>query len=589
MNLRSRSVKTPTRVLAAVLIWLGHGSAEAQQPEAQQSEGLGARMYERYAVATDSAQASEAAREVLSAGGSAADGAAAAMLALGVTSPGSSGLGGGGFLLYWDAEAKKATFLDFRERAPGAASPSMFVEAPDHVAEGPLARPSQIGGLASGVPGEPAGIDEMLRRFGRIDRNLVVAPALRLAAEGMEVTPYVARMSQHFADQMRQDPVMARWFEADSGGLRAGQTLRQPELARTLQAFADGGAAAVYTGAIAEAIAASNRRAGGLFTLEDLASYRTAEREPLTGDYLGFRFVTAPPPSAGGFTMLQSLALLELWVPVAARRAGPRFLHALAESWKGPYLDRARYFGDPDHVRVPLAAMGASDRLDQRAQAYHPSLSMPASRFDVPLHPEDPSVAVPDGGGTSHLCVVDADGNVASVTTTINLPFGARYTAAGMVMNDEMDDFARAVGAANAFGLRGGAPNLPAPGKRPVSSMSPTIVFDARGPVLCVGAAGGSRIITATEQVALNLLVLGMEPGEAIAAGRVHHQGDPNRLRVEEFAPLSDAWSADLEARGHALQEVHHNAVVQLIYIDRERGRLIAASDPRKGGAPAGD
>jgi gamma-glutamyltranspeptidase/glutathione hydrolase len=196
----------------------------------------------------------------------------------------------------------------------------------------------------------------------------------------------------------------------------------------------------------------------------------------------------------------------------------------------------------------------------------------------------------PEDHGTSHLCVVDAEGNVAAVTTTINLPFGARYTAAGIVMNDEMDDFARAVGEANAFGLVGGAPNLPGPGKRPVSTMSPTIVFDDAGPVLCIGAAGGSRIVTSTEQVALSVLVRGRSLADAMAAPRVHHQASPNALRVEREAPLAEATRERLRARGHVIDETDHIAIVQAIHVVRgDDAHLDAASDPRKGGAPAGE
>ncbi len=288
--------------------------------------------------------------------------------------------------------------------------------------------------------------------------------------------------------------------------------------------------------------------------------------------------------------MLQSLAILERiparWRPVASGPPNAAFLHALAESWKGPFLDRQRYFGDPDHVDLPLARMMADERVEARARAFHPSLAMPPEDFELPLRPDE-GVVQSDNAGTSHLCVVDAQGNVAAVTTTVNLPFGARYTAAGIVMNDEMDDFARAVGEANAFGLVGGAANLPGPGKRPVSTMSPTIVFRDGRPQLCLGAAGGSRIVTATQQVALHQLLFRMPPDRALAHPRIHHQARPNQLRTEEVAELNPALLRALVARGHVHEPIHNVANVQLIRILRD-GTLVAASDPRKGGRPAG-
>ena len=546
--------------------------------------------FQRYAVAADHALASQAGAELLAAGGNAADAAAATMLALGVVSPGSSGLGGGGFAVYYDASEGSVTFLDFRERAPAAATPDMYRGQESQ--DGPASNPSQLGGLATGVPGEPAGIDELIRRFGSKPRSEIVEPAARYAERGFEITEYIARMTDRFATHMKRDPVMASWFEGDAAALRAGQTVRMPELARTLRTFGSQGSAPFYRGAIARQIVAANRRNGGVMTMADLRDYRVVEREPLELRRMGHRWVTAPPPSAGGYTMLASLGLLDRWVPRERRsEAGAELMHAFAESWKGPFWDRSSYFGDPDHVDVPVDRLLDDERIARRATAFRPTLAVPVEWYAMPLAREDQAARQPDNAGTSHLCVVDAEGNVASITTTINLPFGARYTAAGMVMNDEMDDFASEIGEQNAFGLPGGAPNLPGPGKRPVSTMTPTIVFDEGGrPVLCVGAAGGSRIVTATQQVAWHTLVRGLDPREALAHPRVHHQGVPNTLRVETEQPLAPAIVAQLRARGHVIEEVSHSAIVQLIRIRYDGGpRLTAASDPRKGGLPAGE
>ncbi|MEO0325248.1 MAG: gamma-glutamyltransferase, partial [Myxococcota bacterium] len=374
--------------------------------------------YGEWAVAADQTLASQAGAEILAAGGNAADAAAATMLALGVVNPASSGMGGGGFLLYYEASSGELTFLDFRERAPGAATPDMFEDAAPPV-EGPANRASQVGGLASGVLGEPAGVAEMVRRFGSLPLGRIVAPAVRYADEGVPVSAPVSRMSGYFAAQMKRDAVMSGWFAEGAEALAPGQRLVQPELARTLRAFGRGGARAIYRGRIAREIVRANRAAGGLFTLADLAAYEVKERAPLEGTHFGYRWVTAPPPSAGGFTMLQSLAILEQiperFRPVdAGARPGPDFLHALAESWKGPFLDRQRYFGDPDHVELYLDRMMAGERIAARAGAFHPTLAMPAADYDRPLFPNEDAVHQSDNAGTSHLCVVDGEGNLAA-------------------------------------------------------------------------------------------------------------------------------------------------------------------------------
>lgn len=566
--------------------------------------------YSRFAVASDHPEASAAGLEVLERGGSSADAAAATMLALGVVNPASSGLGGGAFILHYRAEDQSLTFIDAREQAPAASEPDMFVQREAELRdrgetfESPLSLPSQLGGLASGVPGEAAGIAELLARFGQVPRPDVVAPAIRLAEEGSTVSEKLAQASEYFVERLRRDPVMQTWLESNPNGLTAGSRLRQPELARTLRAFADQGAPAIYQGDIAETIARINQAQGGIMTTEDLAGYRITEREPLQGEFFGYRWVTAPPPSAGGFTMLQSLALLETWRSEDATALSPGWLHALAESWKGPYLDRARYFGDPDHVTLPLDALMGADRVEARRRLFDASQATAAERFSLPLPDTAPQIQS-EGGGTSHLCVADSQGNVTAVTTTINLPFGAGYTAAGIVMNDEMDDFARGVGLDNAFGLPGAATNLPGPGRRPVSTMSPTIIFDEHGPVLCLGASGGSRIVTAIQQVALNHLVFEMSLDQAVAAPRVHHQGLPDTLRTEEIAPMDPAVIEALVSRGHSHELISNVAVVQAISIaspsareehlsanalsgGSEEPRLVAVSDPRKGGQPAG-
>lgn len=540
-----------------------------------------AAVFGRDAVAADHAEASRAGAEILAAGGNAADAAAATMLALGVVNPASSGLGGGGFALYYCAKDRSLTFLDFRERAPRAASREMF-EVEGERPEGPASSASQLGGLAAGVPGEPAGIETLVRRFGKLSLSEVVAPALRLAERGFEVSKALGAMGKAFAVQLQKDPVMSAW------NLEPGTNLRRPALARVLRAFAERGASVIYGGVIGKEIADSVRAQGGIMTLDDLRAYRVRTRKPLETNAFGYRWVTAPPPSAGGFTMIQSLSILERAIGSKPSYGAP-LLHAMAESWKGPFLDRQRYFGDPDQVILPLEAMMGESRTAARAELADDGKAHPSVDYDLPIERQRTDLTAPDNAGTSHLCVVDEAGNVASVTTTVNLPFGARFTAGGIVMNDEMDDFASGIGKANAFGLVGGARNLPGPWKRPVSTMSPTIVLEDGKPALCVGASGGSRIVTATQQVAMNVLLHGMSAGDAVAAPRIHHQGVPESLRVEEVAPLAPALQEALAGLGHGIEPIHNVANVQLIHINRENGRrLEAASDPRKGGRPAG-
>ncbi|MFW2389930.1 MAG: gamma-glutamyltransferase [Polyangiales bacterium] len=533
------------------------------------------------AVAADHAEASRAGAEVLAAGGNAADAAAATMLALGVVNPASSGLGGGGFALYYRAKDRSLTFLDFRERAPRASSRTMF-EVEDERPEGPASSLSQLGGLAAGVPGEAAGVEALVRRFGKLSLADVVGPALRLAERGFEVSKALGTMGNAFAVQLRKDPVMSTW------NLEPGSTLQRPALARVLRALAKNGASVIYGGAIGQEIAETVRAQGGIMTLDDLRAYRVRTREPLETNAFGFRWVTAPPPSAGGFTMIQSLSILERAVGSTPSYGAP-LLHAMAESWKGPFLDRQRYFGDPDQVILPLDAMMSESRIAARADLADDAEAHPSTAYDQPIERTRTDLAAPDNAGTSHFCVVDEEGNVAAVTTTVNLPFGARFTAGGIVMNDEMDDFASGIGKANAFGLVGGARNLPGPWKRPVSTMSPTIVLEAGKPALCIGASGGSRIVTATQQVAMNVLLHGMNAAEAVAAPRIHHQGMPESLRVERIAPLGQELQDTLVSFGHQIEPIYNVANVQLIHIDRTDGRrLEAASDPRKGGRPAG-
>ncbi len=541
--------------------------------------------FAKYAVAADHPDASAVGAAILARGGTAADAAAATMLALGVVSPTSSGLGGGGFALYYRARDQTFTFLDFRESAPAAAGSDLFRAREGEPPEVTAAR-SRAGGLAVGVPGEPLGIAELVKRFGKKPLAEIAAPAEALARQGFGVSAHTLHMLAIPGAPFATDPLLAKVFSASA---REQKRARNVALADTLKRFGREGPKLFYTGALGKAIVRASQARGGILAERDLADYRVLERAPVHAARLGYEWYTAPLPSAGGYTLLMSLALLERWLPTEAHWQSPERLHALIESWKGAYLDRQAYLGDPDHVRAPLAELNEPTRLDARAARYHPALALPAESYALPLAAPPPRALPPDEHGTSHLCVVDQEGNVAAVTTTVNLVLGAGFSVGGLWLNDEMDDFAREVGKANAFGLVGGAPNLPGPGKRPISSMVPTIVLRGREPVLCVGASGGSRIPTAAEQVALYVLKDGLHPVQALVAPRVHHQSEPEQVEARD---LSEAAQRELRARGHRLVPAQFSAQVQVIKIGpggTGEGRLEAGSDPGKGGEPRGE
>jgi len=549
-------------------------------PRARSADGAS---FRKYVVAADHTEASAAGAALLQQGGTAADAAAATMLALGVASPTGSGLGGGGFALYFRARDKTLTFLDFRETAPAATTSEIFRAREGETPEQTNAR-SRSGGLAVGVPGEPLGISELVKRFGKKSLAQVVAPAEALARDGFSITAHTQRLLGMPGASFARDPLLQSVFSAPA---REQKRAQNPALAATLKRFGQEGAKLFYTGALAPQIVSAVKKQGGILGAADLAKYRVVTREPLRGTRLGYDWATAPLPSAGGYTMLSSLGLLERWLPSDAHWKSSERLHALVESWKGAYLDRQGYFGDPDQVKVPLAQLGAEARVAARAGRYHPALALASDAYAQPLDTPPAAAKTPDNRGTSHLCVVDEEGNIASVTTTVNLTFGAGIGVGGFWLNDEMDDFAREVGKRNAFGLVGGAPNLPAPRKRPISSMSPTIVFQGGEPVLCVGGSGGSRIPTAVEQVALYVLKDGMHPAQAVVGPRVHHQADPEQLEARD---VPAGTLAELSARGHKIATTQWSAQVQAIRIVRgAEPRLDAASDPVKGGQPRGE
>ena len=591
-SVRALAHRAFATLLACVLVASSSGTA-AQGASVAVRPFAG--RYARHAVAADHPLASEAGLEILRAGGNAAEAGVATALALGVVSPASSGLGGGGFALYYRAADHSFTFIDFREEAPSAITSTTFArrEGDDGAT---AANRSREGGLAVAVPGEPAGLDALLTLFssGRVTRTAVAAPAERLAREGFIVSTFVSNASAEVAVALHADPGLHALFPAGATDrIPAGATITRPELADAIATFGREGAAPFYTGDIAREIAAAVAARGGVLTEADLAEYAIRVRDPLTADVLGLHVVTAPPPSAGGATIVTSLAFLDRTLSRDGMPLddGPALRHALATSFFGAFLDREASLGDPDHVVVPTAELVSLDRVSLRAALFSPWTARPSDDFVLPFAAIAPPTTPGSDAGTSHLCVADSEGNVLALTTTVNLYFGARISAHGIVLNDEMDDFAREVGADNAFALVGGAPNLPGPGRRPVSSMAPTIVTRDGLPVFCAGASGGSRIPTAIVQTLVYTLLLGDDAGAAVERRRIHHQAHPDELVFEHG--LDPRIVLGLELRGHHTREIPTGANTQIIRIVRdESGAVVAieaASDLRKGGEPRGE
>lgn len=534
----------------------------------------------RGAVAADDASASAAGAEILAAGGTAADAAIATALALGVVNPASSGLGGGGFAIVYDAATGQTHAYDFRELAPAALGPDDFVR--DGAIDPQLSR---RGGLAVGVPGEAAGLGVLSQRHGRLPWRRVVAPAQRLARDGVPTSWFLAQAAAAVVPDLPDQPAYAPLRDlltVDGAPRRWGQPLARPTLAATLAVLA-ADRDAFRAGPIALDIVATARAAGGVLTVDDLASYEVAERSPLWGRWRGLDLATMPIPSSGGVVLLEALALLErsrIDLP-ALGFGSAAALHVVAEAGKHGFADRARALGDTAAGRAAAAAMLAPDRLDALARTIAVDHALPQARYGEP----PPVVVQPGLGGTSHLCVIDRDGNAVALTTTVNGYFGAKLvTAGGVVLNNQIDDFALAADATNMYGLRQGSENLVGPGKRPLSSMTPVLVFDQGRVVGCAGGSGGPRIISNVLQVLVAMFVFDLDPRAAVESPRVHHQWSPDQLTID--ADLAPDVRAGLAARGQRVVVGQPLTAVQALRV-RPDGTVEAASDPRKNGAPA--
>lgn len=522
--------------------------------------------------------ASQAGVDILKQGGSAVDAAIATALALAVTHPSAGNIGGGGFLLIRFADGR-TTFLDFRERAPAAASRDMYLDASGKV----IAEASTVGPKAAGVPGTVAGLEYASRKYGKLPWKRVVAPAVRLAARGFPVSYELARSlsSAGTTKLLSRFPESKRIFLRDGRPYQEGEKFVQRDLARTLKRIQRGGAREFYQGETARRLAAFMQKAGGLTTLADLEGYKVVERAPVSGSYHGYQITSAPPPSSGGTVLLEMLNILEA-VPLAEKGAqSADAIHWTTEAMRRAFADRARYLGDPDFVKVPVRGL-----IDKKY----------AEKLRASIDPQRASLSSAVGAGdplpyesaeTTHLSVIDKDGNAAALTYTLNGGYGCGVTAEGLgfLLNNEMDDFSSKPGVPNMYGLIQGEANAIAPGKRPLSAMTPTIVTHEGKLALVTGSPGGPTIINTVLNILLDVIDYKMGVQQAVDAPRFHHQWLPDELRVEPgFSPDTLAL---LKGRGHkvvtrsSIGDAHSIAVAP-------DGLLLGAADPRLGGKAIG-
>jgi gamma-glutamyltranspeptidase/glutathione hydrolase len=531
-------------------------------------------------VASQNRVAAEIGASVLSEGGTAVDAAVAVGFALAVTLPRAGNLGGGGFMLIHDAAAGETTSLDYREMAPPGATRDMFLDADGNV-DNAKARFSH---LSSGVPGTVAGLWAAHQRYGRLEWKRLLEPAIALAREGVTVTYDMASVLSLRQERLCANPAACRYFyKPDGAAYLPGETLRQKDLAKTLEAIAKGGRDGFYTGKVARLIAADMEANGGLIDEAALAGYEPVWREPVRGTYRGYEIVTMPPPSSGGVHVLQMLNILEPFDVEGMGAGSADSVHLLAEAMRLAFADRSKHLGDPDFYPVPVEWLTGKEYGKALAETIDMNRARPSDEVLPGVAP------APESPDTTHFAIIDASGNVVSNTYTLNLSYGSGIAVdgAGFLLNNEMDDFVAKPGVPNAFGMLGGEANAIEADKRPLSSMTPTIVFADGEPWFATGSPGGSRIITTVLQMIVNVVDHGMNIAEATAAPRMHHQWYPDVLSLE------DGYSPDtirlLEAKGHSLR-TDSFTIGSLQSVALKDGVYRGASDTRRpsaGSVPA--
>ncbi len=530
-------------------------------------------------VVTQEAAASRVGLDILKRGGNAVDAAVAIGFALAVTLPRAGNLGGGGFMLIHRADLNQTIAIDYRETAPAATTKGVFLDANGEA--DPFK--SRYSGLAIGVPGTVAGLELAWRKYGsgKFSFADLIAPAIAGAREGLTVDDDVANSLPLAAAALGRRPSSARIYLRPDGSVpQTGDHIALDDLAATLETIAANGAAGFYLGPVAQKIVEAVNAAGGRMTIEDLANYRALERQPVRGTYRGYDVVSMPPPSSGGAHVIEILNILEGFPLAAQGLNSAASLHELAEAEKLAYADRAAWLGDPDFVKIPLAGLTSKTYAEHLRALIAPDRSRPAAD----IRPGEPERYESDQ--TTHFSVVDSDGNAVANTYTLNLPYGSGLVAegTGVLLNNELDDFAAKPDAANAYGLLGGDANAPGPMKRPLSSMSPTLVLKDGKLLIATGSPGGSTIISTVLQIILNVIDHGLNVAEAENAPRAHDQLWPDELRIERG--MSPDTILLLEAMGHKV--VLRNAMGSANTIVRTPdGELEGASDLRQRGTLA--
>ncbi|WEE76589.1 gamma-glutamyltransferase [Comamonas testosteroni] len=520
-------------------------------------------------VASEQELATQIGVDILKAGGNAVDAAVAVGFALAVALPNAGNIGGGGFMMVHDAKSGKDIALDFREVAPRGASRNMYLDAGGKVIDGK----SLYTHYAVGVPGTVAGMTHALSRWGSMPLARVMAPAIALADKGYPVSVTLAKTLDQEKKNMGRWPATQAVFWRNGAPLQTGQRLVQKDLAQSLRLISQQGAKAFYQGAIAQKIVAEMAPHANALSLQDLRDYKVAEREPVRGSYRGYQIVTMPPPSSGGAHLIQILNMMERWPMNQWGADSAQSVHYMTEAMKLAYADRSEYLGDPDFVKIPLKGLISKSYASELAASIKPQQARPGKD----IRPGRPQPYESDQ--TTHYSVVDKAGNAVAVTYTLNTNFGSGIVAkgTGILLNNEMDDFSAKPGVANAYGLVGGDANAVQAGKRPLSSMTPTLVLKDGKPVLVTGSPGGARIITTVLQQVVNHIDFGMNPAEAASTPRFHHQWTPDELRVEKgFSPDTLAL---LRQWGHKVALKASMGRTQTIEI--RDGLLRGASDPR--------
>ncbi|WP_025672567.1 gamma-glutamyltransferase [Psychrobacter sp. TB47] len=522
-------------------------------------------------VATQEALASDIGLKILKDGGNAVDAGVAVGFALAVTLPRAGNIGGGGFMMIYDAKQGKTVALDYREKAPSAATRDMYLDEEGNA----VSDLSRYHGLAVGVPGTVAGLLKALEEHGTMSRGQVMAPpAIALAENGIEVTAGLSESLTALSDRMQKWPSTKKvFFKPDGSAYQPGERLKQPELARSLKLIAAKGADGFYKGETAKKLVKAVNDAGGRMSLQDLANYEAIAREPVKGDYRGYEIVSMPPPSSGGIHIVQILNILEGYPLKEYGQNSAQTIHLMAEAMQLAYADRAEYLGDSDFIDVPTSGLTSQAYADKLRSLIDPNKATPASTIKAnnPLPYESDQ--------TTHFSVVDKDGNAIANTYTLNFSYGTGLVAdgTGILLNNEMDDFSAKPGVPNGYGLLGGEANAVEANKRPLSSMSPTLVFKDSKPYIVTGSPGGSRIITTVLQVISNVIDHDMNIAEATHAPRIHDQWLPDEIRIEKA--LNVDTIKKLESMGHKVSPQSAMGSTQSIMLTPNG--VYGSSDPR--------